>query len=120
MGRFTKKIASIPVSADGSVRLAVVSDTHSQPHPDMGARLVPSLLKLQGEFAHAVVDALPPPGDGVGESPVRQVVSEHVLPGAGKRFVRERRRCQSPHRPALQRRLGAVMRWQVAGSLVAR
>ena len=40
MGRLTKKIASIPVSADGSVRLAVVSDTHSRPHPAMATRLV--------------------------------------------------------------------------------
>lgn len=40
MGRLTKKIASIPVSANGLVRLAVVADTHSRPHPAMGARLV--------------------------------------------------------------------------------
>jgi putative phosphoesterase len=39
MGRVVKKAASIPVKADGSLRLAVVSDTHSQPHPATAARL---------------------------------------------------------------------------------
>jgi putative phosphoesterase len=39
MGRLVKKTASVPVGDDGSVRLAVVADTHSQPHPAMGARL---------------------------------------------------------------------------------
>ena len=38
MGRLVKR-TSVPVAADGSVRLAVVSDTHSQPHPAMTARL---------------------------------------------------------------------------------
>jgi uncharacterized protein len=37
-GRLVKK-ASIPASADGSVRLAAVSDTHSQPHPATATRL---------------------------------------------------------------------------------
>src|SRR5215467_14572856 len=37
-GRLLKK-ASIPVPANGSVRLAVVSDTHSQPHPATVTRL---------------------------------------------------------------------------------
>jgi putative phosphoesterase len=39
MGRLVKRTASLPVAADGSVRLAVVSDTHSEPHPAMHARL---------------------------------------------------------------------------------
>jgi uncharacterized protein len=38
-GRLVKK-ASIPASADGSVRLAAVPDTHSQPHPATATRLV--------------------------------------------------------------------------------
>jgi uncharacterized protein len=39
MQRLVKKAASVPVRADGSVRLAVVSDTHAQPHPAMAARV---------------------------------------------------------------------------------
>jgi putative phosphoesterase len=39
MQRLIKKTASVPVRADGSVCLAVVSDTHSQPHPAMAARV---------------------------------------------------------------------------------
>jgi uncharacterized protein len=31
--RGLKKVASLPLRDDGSLRLAVVSDTHSQPHP---------------------------------------------------------------------------------------
>ena len=38
MARLVKKTASVPVAANGSVRLAVVADTHSQPHPAAGAR----------------------------------------------------------------------------------
>jgi uncharacterized protein len=41
MGRLVKKTASLPVAvaADGPLRLAVIADTHSQPHPAMAARL---------------------------------------------------------------------------------
>jgi putative phosphoesterase len=41
MGRLVKKTASLPaaVAAGGPLRLAVVADTHSQPHPAMPARL---------------------------------------------------------------------------------
>jgi putative phosphoesterase len=39
MGRLVKKTVSVPVGANGAVRLAVVADTHSQPHRAMGARL---------------------------------------------------------------------------------
>ena len=39
MPRLLKKAASVAVRADGSVRLAVVSDTHSQPHPAMATRI---------------------------------------------------------------------------------
>jgi putative phosphoesterase len=34
-----KKTARLPVRGDGSLRVAVVADTHSQPHPDSIARL---------------------------------------------------------------------------------
>ena len=39
MQRLVKETASVPVPPEGSMRLAVVSDTHSQPHPAMSARL---------------------------------------------------------------------------------
>jgi putative phosphoesterase len=39
MGRLVKRTASLPVAGESALRLAVVSDTHSQPHPGMGARL---------------------------------------------------------------------------------
>src|SRR5688572_21204473 len=39
MGRLVKKSASLPAATNGSVRLAVVADTHSQPHPGTRARL---------------------------------------------------------------------------------
>jgi putative phosphoesterase len=43
---------SIPVRADGSLRLAAVSDTHSQPHPATAARLaaiVPDAILHAGD-----------------------------------------------------------------------
>jgi putative phosphoesterase len=43
---------SIPVRADGSLRLAAVSDTHSQPHPAAAARLaaiVPDAILHAGD-----------------------------------------------------------------------
>jgi predicted phosphodiesterase len=52
----------VPVAADGSVRLAVVSDTHSQPHPAMTARLaeiVPGAILHAGDVGDpAILDAL--------------------------------------------------------------
>jgi uncharacterized protein len=39
MGQLVKKAASLAVGPNGSMRLAVVSDTHSQPHPATAARL---------------------------------------------------------------------------------
>jgi putative phosphoesterase len=39
MERLVKRRASLPIGAEGMARLAVVSDTHSQPHPAMAARL---------------------------------------------------------------------------------
>jgi uncharacterized protein len=35
----TRKTARIPVRSDGSLRIAVVADTHSAPHPDAGRHL---------------------------------------------------------------------------------
>jgi uncharacterized protein len=61
MGRLVKR-TSVPVAADGSVRLAVVSDTHSQPHPAMTARLaeiVPGAILHAGDVGDpAILDAL--------------------------------------------------------------
>jgi putative phosphoesterase len=39
MNRPVKKTASMAIRTDGTVRLAVVSDTHSQPHPAMAERI---------------------------------------------------------------------------------
>jgi putative phosphoesterase len=62
MGRLVKKTASVPVGTDGSVRLAVVSDTHSEPHPATGARiaeLAPQAILHAGDIGDlAVLDAL--------------------------------------------------------------
>ena len=56
------KKASIPVSADGSVRLAAVSDTHSRPHPATATRLVeiaPDAILHAGDIGDlAVLDEL--------------------------------------------------------------
>ena len=52
----------MPVAANGSVRLAVVADTHSQPHPATGARLTelaPDAILHAGDIGDlAVLDAL--------------------------------------------------------------
>lgn len=37
--RQLQKTATLPLEADGTARIVVVSDTHSQPHPKMAARL---------------------------------------------------------------------------------
>jgi putative phosphoesterase len=62
MGRLVKRAVSVPSAADGSLRLAVVSDTHSQPHPAMGERiagLAPSAILHAGDIGDlAVLDAL--------------------------------------------------------------
>ena len=62
MGRLVKTTASLPVAANGSVRLAVVADTHSQPHPAMGARLAElapnAILHAGGIGDLAVLDEL--------------------------------------------------------------
>ena len=39
MRRLVKKTVSVPAAAGGSVRLALVADTHSHPHPATGVRL---------------------------------------------------------------------------------
>jgi uncharacterized protein len=57
-----KKYASIPIGADGSVRLAVVSDTHSHPHPATVTRLAeiaPAAILHAGDIGDlAVLDEL--------------------------------------------------------------
>jgi len=62
MGQLVKKAASLPAAADGSVRLAVVADTHSQPHPATGARiaeLAPDAILHAGDIGDlAVLDDL--------------------------------------------------------------
>ena len=62
MGRFVKKTVSVPAAAGGSVRLAVVADTHSQPHPATGARLAelaPDAILHAGDIGDlAVLDDL--------------------------------------------------------------
>ena len=62
MARLVRKTATVPVSADGSVRLAVVADTHSQPHPAMAARLAelaPNAILHAGDIGDlAVLDEL--------------------------------------------------------------
>jgi putative phosphoesterase len=62
MGRLVKRTASVPVAADGSLRLVVVSDTHSEPHPAMGARiaeLAPHTILHAGDIGDLeVLDAL--------------------------------------------------------------
>jgi putative phosphoesterase len=62
MGRLVRKEASIPVKADGSARLAVVSDTHSRPHPATAMRLAeiaPDAILHAGDVGDlAVLDDL--------------------------------------------------------------
>jgi putative phosphoesterase len=61
MGRLVQKRASVPVSGD-SVRLAVVSDTHSHPHEATAERLAelaPTAILHGGDIGDlAVLDAL--------------------------------------------------------------
>jgi uncharacterized protein len=61
-GGMAVKKASIPVSKEGTVRLAVVSDTHSQPHPATAARLAeitPDAILHAGDVGDlAVLDEL--------------------------------------------------------------
>jgi putative phosphoesterase len=53
------KKASIPVSADGSVRLAAVSDTHSQPPATRLAEIAPDAILHAGDIGDlAVLDEL--------------------------------------------------------------
>jgi uncharacterized protein len=62
MGRLVKKAASVPIAAGGPARLAVVADTHSQPHPATAARLAelaPDAILHAGDIGDlAVLDAL--------------------------------------------------------------
>jgi putative phosphoesterase len=62
MGRLVKKMVSVPAAAGGSLRLAVVSDTHSQPHPATAERiaeLAPATILHAGDIGDlAVLDAL--------------------------------------------------------------
>jgi putative phosphoesterase len=62
MGRLLKRTAFVPVAADGSACLAVVSDTHSEPHPAMAARLAditPDAILHAGDVGDpAILDAL--------------------------------------------------------------
>jgi uncharacterized protein len=62
MGRVAKKTVSLPAAAEGSVCLAVVADTHSQPHPAMAARvaeMTPVAILHAGDIGDlAVLDAL--------------------------------------------------------------
>jgi putative phosphoesterase len=62
MGRLVTKTACLPAAADGSVRLAAVADTHSQPHPATAARLAelaPAAILHAGDIGDlAVLDDL--------------------------------------------------------------
>jgi putative phosphoesterase len=60
--RSLKKAASIPLRSDGSLRLAVVADTHSQPHPAIAGHLAalrPDAILHGGDVGDLeVLDAL--------------------------------------------------------------
>jgi putative phosphoesterase len=62
MGQLVKRTSTVPIAADGSMRLAVVADTHSQPHPAMAARLAelaPDAILHAGDIGDlAVLDGL--------------------------------------------------------------
>ncbi|MGE0545911.1 MAG: metallophosphoesterase [Kofleriaceae bacterium] len=60
--RLVKQSIEIPVRADGSARIAVVADTHSQPHPAIGEHLTglaPDAILHAGDIGElSVLDAL--------------------------------------------------------------
>jgi putative phosphoesterase len=62
MAPLVKKAALVPVAPDGTARLAVVSDTHSQPHPATAARIAeiaPAAILHAGDVGDlAVLDGL--------------------------------------------------------------
>jgi putative phosphoesterase len=62
MERLARKTASMAVRADGSARLAVVADTHSQPHPATADRLAeigPDAILHAGDVGDlGILDAL--------------------------------------------------------------
>jgi putative phosphoesterase len=62
MERLVRRTASVPVAAGSSTRLAVVADTHSQPHPATAARLAeiaPDAILHAGDVGDlAVLDRL--------------------------------------------------------------
>lgn len=62
MGQLVKKTASLAAAPDGSMRLAVVADTHSQPHPATAQRLAelsPAAILHAGDIGDlAVLDDL--------------------------------------------------------------
>ena len=62
MRKLARKSASLAVPENGSVRLAVVADTHSRPHPAMATRLVelaPDAILHAGDIGDlAVLDDL--------------------------------------------------------------
>lgn len=58
MRRLTKKTVSVPISANGSVRLAAIADTHSEPHPATVMRLAeltPDAILHAGDVGDLVV-----------------------------------------------------------------
>lgn len=60
--RQLQKTATLPLKGDGTARLVVVSDTHSQPHPKMAERfaeLAPDAILHGGDIGElSVLDAL--------------------------------------------------------------
>jgi putative phosphoesterase len=58
MRRLVKKTVSVPAAAGGSVRLALVADTHSHPHPATGVRLAelaPTAILHAGDIGDLTV-----------------------------------------------------------------
>jgi putative phosphoesterase len=60
--RLSESAASLPLNSDGSLRLAVVADTHSSPHPALSAQLAafgPDAILHAGDIGElAVLDGL--------------------------------------------------------------
>ena len=60
--RWVQSEAALPLDADGSLRLVVVADTHSRPHPDAASRiraLAPAAILHAGDIGDLqVVDEL--------------------------------------------------------------